>query len=74
VTCSIHDSFANHSEVQNKFDIKLITKFDEYDAIILAVSHNNYKSLDFQKLKKTKESVIYDVKSILDRKIIDARL
>ena len=74
MTCSIHDSFANHSEVKNKFDIKLITKFDKYDAIILAVSHNNYKSLDFQKLKKTKESVIYDVKSILDRKIIDARL
>ena len=74
VSCSVHDSFANHTEVQNKFAIKLISKFDKYDAIILAVSHDNYKSLEFQKLKKTKESVIYDVKSILDRKIIDARL
>ena len=74
LTCSVHDSFANHSEVQNKFDIKLITKFDKYDAIILAVSHNDYKSLDFKKLKKNKESIIYDVKSILDRKIVDARL
>tara|TARA_X000000368_G_scaffold333896_1_gene271280 strand:- start:16617 stop:17885 length:1269 start_codon:yes stop_codon:yes gene_type:complete len=74
VTCSIHDSFANHSEVQNNFDIKLITKFELYDVIILAVSHNEYKKLDIVNLKKHKESVVFDVKGFLDRKIVDGRL
>jgi UDP-N-acetyl-D-galactosamine dehydrogenase len=46
---------------------------EQFDAIILAVAHNEFLSLDFTKLRKD-ISVIYDVKGILPRDIVDARL
>ena len=45
-----------------------------YDAIVLAVSHNEYRSLDIVNLKKQGDSVVFDVKGFLDRKIVDERL
>ena len=71
---SIHDPYANHDEVNTEFNVKLITKFELYDAIVLAVSHNEYKNLDIVNLKKQKGSVVFDVKGFLDRKIVDERL
>ncbi len=71
---SIHDPYANNDEVHTEFNVKLITKFELYDAIVLAVSHNEYISLDISSLKKQKESVVFDVKGFLDRKIVDERL
>jgi UDP-N-acetyl-D-galactosamine dehydrogenase len=46
----------------------------KYDAIILAVSHLKFKSLNFDKLKISSDSIIFDVKGFLDREIVDARL
>ena len=43
------------------------------DAVILGVAHKEFLKLDIKKLTKDK-SVIYDVKGILDRNIIDGRL
>ena len=71
---SIHDPYANHNEVYAEFNVKLITKFELYDAIVLAVSHNEYRSLDIVNLKKKEGSVVFDVKGFLDRKIVDERL
>ena len=71
---SIHDPYANHNEVYAEFNVKLITKFELYDAIVLAVSHNEYRNLDVVKLKKQEDAVVFDVKGFLDRKIVDERL
>ncbi len=71
---SIHDPYANYNEVYAEFNVKLITKFELYDAVVLAVSHNEYKNLDITSLKKQKESVVFDVKGFLDRNIVDERL
>lgn len=71
---SIHDPYANHNEVYAEFNVKLITKFELYDAIVLAVSHNEYRNLDIVNLKKQGDSVVFDVKGFLDRKIVDERL
>ena len=46
---------------------------DNYDAIILAVSHNKFLELDISALKSS-IGVIFDVKSLLPKQIIDARL
>ena len=50
------------------------TADEKYDAIILAVAHRDYHDLKVENLKKDKDSIIYDVKGILDRKIVDERL
>ena len=45
-----------------------------YDAVILAVSHKEFLELDIRAICSTTDSIIYDVKSFLDRKVINARL
>ena len=70
----VHDPFANSDVVKKEFNIKLISNFEKYDAIILAVAHRDYHDLKVENLKKDKDSIIYDVKGILDRKIVDERL
>ena len=45
----------------------------KYEGVILAVAHNQFKELDFHALR-TNGAVVYDVKGILDRKLIDNRL
>lgn len=45
----------------------------QFDAAILAVSHNVFKSLDI-KLLVREIGVVYDVKGFLDKQLIDARL
>ena len=68
------DPFANAAEVKNLHNIELATHLLQYDAIVLTVAHDFFKSLDFEKLKASPTSVIYDTKAFLDKKIVTARL
>ena len=44
-----------------------------YDAVILGVAHQEFLNLDVRSLT-TPQGVVYDVKGVLDRSIIDGRL
>ncbi|SEP08324.1 nucleotide sugar dehydrogenase [Mucilaginibacter sp. OK283] len=74
----IYDPWADPSEVELEYRVKTIKTFDElkggYDAIIVAVSHKEFFGLDYNRLKKEASSVIYDIKGILDKGIVDGRL
>lgn len=72
---TVCDPFANIEAVQHEYHIAINRECpaEQFDAIILAVAHNEFLSLDFTKLRKD-ISVIYDVKGILPRDIVDARL
>ncbi len=45
----------------------------KFDAIILAVAHNEFHNLDFKKLRKD-NSIIYDIKSFYNSDAVDFRL
>ncbi len=69
------DPHANKDEVEKEYEIKLIDRLQNtYDGIILAVSHQDFLKLDFDKLKSSNTSVIFDTKAFLDRNIVDSRL
>ena len=68
------DPFANANEVLEKHQIKLIHELTTYDAIVLTVAHDFFKSLNYASLKKSTDTVIYDTKAFLDKSIITARL
>jgi len=71
----VYDPHADKAEVENEYGIKLIDKIDsKYDAIILAVSHIEFKKLIFTDLKISTDSIIFDIKGFLDRGIVDVRL
>ena len=46
---------------------------ENFDAVVLTVSHNKFKELDFLSLKK-ENAIIYDVKNFLDEKLVDGSL
>lgn len=71
----IYDPWANVEKVKSEYGIDIMSNLPKkkYEAIILAVAHEQFKDIDFSDLKKDL-SVIYDVKGILPRNIIDGRL
>jgi UDP-N-acetyl-D-galactosamine dehydrogenase len=71
----VFDPHANADEVKHEFGINLTSKTaSQYNAIILAVAHNEFGNLDFDKLIENSNAVIFDTKSYLDRALVDARL
>ncbi len=72
---TIYDPWANIEEVKDEYGIDITNNLSssKYDAVILAVSHNEFKEVDLHSLQAD-NSVLYDVKGCLDRNIIDGRL
>ena len=71
----VFDPVANFDEVKKELNIDLIDDYNQkqYSAIILAVAHSEFKSIDFKKLKN-KKTVIYDAKSFIPTIFVDGRL
>jgi UDP-N-acetyl-D-galactosamine dehydrogenase len=69
----VYDPVANSKEVFEQFKINLISNFSKYDAIIIAVAHKDFISLDYDYLKN-KESIIFDIKGILNKEFVTSRL
>jgi UDP-N-acetyl-D-galactosamine dehydrogenase len=70
----VYDPQVDATEVLHEYGLKLVTNLDKkYNAIILAVSHDEFKSIDWSKIKDDK-TVVYDVKGFLDKSFVTARL
>lgn len=71
----VYDPWANSDKVKTEYQIMIQNHMTnkKYDAIILAVAHKQFQDFNFDSFKKDK-AVIYDVKGILPRNIIDGRL
>ena len=73
---AVYDPWANKENVKREYDIDIVSELptgEKFDAVILAVAHNQFKELDIKSLV-VDNGVVYDVKGILDRTIIDGRL
>lgn len=75
---TILDPWVNTNHARAEYDIEVTNQLPEsekhtYDAVILAVAHNEFNSLDIRTLAP-QPAVVYDVKGVLPRNIIDARL
>jgi len=70
----IFDPRADKNEVKLEYGVDLIPALAKrYEVIVLAVSHSEFKSLDLNRYKVAK-SIVYDIKSFLDKGATDARL
>jgi len=75
---TIFDPHANAKEIASAYHIAVKTEnIDDlkhkFDAIILAVAHNEFKTTDLRDFGKP-NCVVYDVKGVADREQIDGRL
>ena len=74
----IFDPWAVPSEVKQFYDLKSTNRIEDinlskYDAVVLAVAHREFKDLDVSKYEKS-DAVVFDIKGILPRKLVDGRL
>lgn len=72
---TIYDPWANPETARREYGLEVTNEKPEgkFDAAILAVAHNEFMGLDLNGLLKSKH-VIYDVKGILDKQLVDGRL
>ena len=73
---TIYDPWANPAEVKHEYGLDIVNTLDtteKYDAVVLGVAHKEFLNLDIKSLLN-EVGVVYDVKGILDRNIIDGRL
>ncbi len=73
---TIFDPWANAARVKAEYGISIVRNLPEgevYDAVILGVAHKQFLDIDVKSLLK-ENGVIYDVKGILPRSIVDGRL
>lgn len=76
VELTILEPLANMKEVEEEYNLSItqsLSDEDKFDAIILAVAHNEFSSLNIQKHKNEK-SVVYDIKGFLSKDLVDCRL
>ncbi|MBD10686.1 MAG: UDP-N-acetyl-D-galactosamine dehydrogenase [Flavobacteriaceae bacterium] len=77
VNVDVYDPWASTEEVKHEYNLDLKSSMDNlqsnYDAIILAVSHNEFLELSIDNLKSD-NCVVFDVKSLLPINSVDARL
>ena len=61
----VYDPWADSEEIQEQYSLHLLdnVNLQQYEAIVVAVAHDEFKDLEFKNLN---EIVIYDIKSILN--------
>ena len=72
---TVYDPWAEAAAVKREYGIDIVGELPvgKYDALILAVAHETFKILDIKSLL-TENGVVYDVKGVLDRTLVDGRL
>ena len=78
IDADIVDPWCSADEASNEYGLELTVEYKNghYDAIILAVSHDQFKQMGAESIRKLgKQShVLYDLKYVLDKKDVDMRL
>jgi UDP-N-acetyl-D-galactosamine dehydrogenase len=74
IQVEVYDPWVNPEEVKNEFgiDVKINKPKDHFAAVILAVAHKEFLEMDIKSF--TPNGVIFDVKGILPKEIVNARL
>ena len=74
VNVEVYDPLADSEEVCEEYGIEMITDLNKkYHGVVMAVGHNHFLELAIRDLKQ-ENGVIYDVKSVLDKSLVDGKL
>lgn len=73
---TVYDPWANKQDVMHEYGVAIVNELpqEKYDAVILAVAHNEFKTLAVRSLLSSYNGVVYDVKGVCDRSLVDDRL
>jgi len=77
---TVYDPWANPDVVRREYGVAISSDgvenlYGRYDAVILGVAHTQFEGVNIRDfLSNPDEGVVYDVKGILPREMVDARL
>lgn len=74
---TVYDPWADADAVRREYGIGVTNSLPEersFDAVVLAVSHREFENLDVRSLLASDNGVVYDVKGVLPRAVVDGRL
>ncbi|NSY35216.1 Vi polysaccharide biosynthesis UDP-N-acetylglucosamine C-6 dehydrogenase TviB [Pseudoalteromonas sp. JC28] len=78
MSVDVYDGWANTEEVEQEYGIQLVNQiqYGQYDGIILAVDHSEFKEWGVEKIRAfgKEDHVLYDVKHVLNPQDADIRL
>ena len=73
----ILDPWANAGDVKHEYGLEIMNELPKtsakYDAVVLTVSHREFLELDIPSLLAD-QSVVFDIKGVLPRDLVDGRL
>lgn len=72
---TMYDPWANKEMVMREYGLEVTNSLpkEKYDVVILAVAHDVFKDIDISSLV-SQGGVVYDVKGVLPRELVDGRL
>lgn len=75
INVDLYDPWANAAEVKHEYQLDLLPALlkTDYDAVIVAVAHKEFLTLDYPAFKAN-GAVIFDTKACIDRALVDGRL
>ncbi|MFI3287327.1 MAG: nucleotide sugar dehydrogenase [Rikenellaceae bacterium] len=75
INVTIYDPWANPAVAKHEYGVDVVTELptDKYDALIMAVAHKEFESLDLDSLK-VDNTIVYDVKWVLANSEVGGRL
>ncbi|WP_394146934.1 Vi polysaccharide biosynthesis UDP-N-acetylglucosamine C-6 dehydrogenase TviB [Shewanella atlantica] len=78
ISVDVYDGWADPAEVEHEYGLSLISELkpNEYDGIVVAVDHSEFKEMGIEKVRQLgKENhVVYDVKYVFETTDSDLRL
>jgi UDP-N-acetyl-D-galactosamine dehydrogenase len=74
INVDVYDPWANPDEVMHEYGITVVNELpsEKYSAAILAVAHKEFADLNIRAI--VDNGVIFDVKGVLNKEMVDARL
>lgn len=73
---TVFDPWASPEEVKDEYGLNIIEELptnEKFDTIVLTVAHKEFLGLELRNFL-AEDGILYDVKGILDKKIVDGRL
>ena len=74
INVDVYDPWANPDEVMHEYGITVVNELPktQYSGAILAVAHKEFANLDIRSIAGN--GVVFDVKGVLNKEMVDARL
>lgn len=74
IQVDVYDPWANPEDVMHEYGITVVNQLpiEKYSAAILAVAHEEFADLDIRAI--VNNGVVFDVKGVLSKELVDARL